>query len=167
MWNKGDQTCGRMPNGPYIRKTASPQWAMCEVLFRRKQHSSDRTSQWDFFLLHKVKSVLSKEPGWGPWKQWKQKWRSSDTWSTSNTGHGQTNHYMWMKLCIAVARSTRVNALPSPSSKLLGLSNKINSVSLLSHLSWEQIWKYYQVVYTSVIYWVNLGSIWLVPSFYE
>ena len=37
---------------------ASPQCAICEALFGKKQHSSDETSLCEFFLFQKVESVL-------------------------------------------------------------------------------------------------------------
>ena len=82
------------------------------------------------------KSILrSQEPASCPWKQWKQKRRSSDTLPASNTGHGQTNWSEWMKLCVTAEGSSHVNAtLFFSSSKWTKKSNKMNLISLLPHL---------------------------------
>ena len=118
----------------YFIDPSSGQRAIYEALFgKEKKHSSDRTAPCSFFIFPKVKSAI-KGTSFESVDVAKAKVTEPDTRSASNTGHGQTNPRVSMKLCVTVEGNPHGNILPDFSSSYWPeMSNKINPVSLLLH----------------------------------
>ena len=142
--DEGKQICGRIHYGSFIRTICQPATHYLKSIIWWKT-----IIQWwniTVWLLFLPKTqVCSKKLGSSPRKQWQQKQWSSDTWLTSNTGHGQTNRCAWLKLCVMVEGRSHVNA----SRCLLYRCGQ-----KLPHLVQPSVWQR------------NMGDMFLPPQYY-